>query len=180
MIVYFDTETELIGAQYGLAPPLITCGMIVKSNVQSELVAFGKGLRQLFPNQDIFDKHKCSFFMDVKKGDKQNPIESIVLVFNREDTLKVFEYLLEQDHAHFVAHNTAFDIAVLSAAAGSLKFLHLLFKALDNGRIHCTYLRAMMETIANGGSLKRGFSLKDLVKRAFDIDMKKADVRLAK
>ena len=47
MFIYFDTETELIGSQFGLAPPLITCGMVVKSGAHSELVDFGKSLRKI-------------------------------------------------------------------------------------------------------------------------------------
>lgn len=177
MFIYFDTETELIGSQFGLAPPLITCGMVVKSDVYSELVDFGKSLRKIFDGQDIFDENKRTFYMQVSL-DQNNPqkMESITLIFNREDTIKIFSHLLPQPHVHFVAHNTAFDIAVLCAAApkaNSLDFIHAMFGALDANRIHCTYLREMMQTIAHGASLKQGFSLKDLVKRTLRIEMKK-------
>lgn len=180
MIVYFDTETEMIGGKFGLAPPLITCGMIVKSENEAELKAFGGALRTLFPGQDIYDPAKRSFYMRVDRvsptPERPAGISQIVLIFNREDTLTVFEHLLPQSHVHFVAHNTAFDIAVISAAAPQKKFLsfiHLLFTALDDSRIHCTYLRSMMETIANGGSLKRSFALKDLIKRYLHISIEK-------
>ncbi len=169
MKVYFDTETELIGEQFGLAPPLITCGMVVRFESKDEENELRHSLGRLFPNQIFSDESSRSFYME--KQMKDGVLEGVVFIFNREDTCKMLRHLLALPYVHFIAHNTAFDLAVVCAAEGRL--LPLIFQALDADRIHCTYLRAMMETIANGGSLKRGFSLKDLVKRYLGIEMKK-------
>jgi len=150
MKVYFDTETELIGGQFGLAPPLITCGMIIRFESKLEENELRHSLSSVFPNQVFSDENSRSFYMEKQMRD--GVLEGVIFVFNREDTCKMLKHLLMLPYAQFIAHNTAFDLAVLCAAEGRL--LPLVFKALDEDRIHCTYLRAMMEAIANGASLK--------------------------
>ena len=149
MKICFDTETEMIGGTFGLAPPLITCGMYLIQENAGELRSFVHELRKVLPNAD-------SYFMTYTEN-------TITLVFNRSDTIAVFKWLLSKAKAQFIVHNVAFDLAVLCAADSEL--IPLVFKALDENRFHCTYLREMMLTIAYGYSLEaKGFSLKDLVK----------------
>ena len=158
MKICFDTETEMIGGTFGLAPPLITCGMYLIQENAGELRSFVHELRKILPNAD-------SYFMTYTEN-------TITLVFNRSDTIAVFKWLLSKAKAQFIVHNVAFDLAVLCAADSEL--IPLVFKALDENRFHCTYLREMMLTIAYGYSLEaRGFSLKDLVKDLLGIELAK-------
>ena len=49
MKICFDTETEMIGGIYGLAPPLITCGMVVIGEKDKEVEGFYQYFLSSFP-----------------------------------------------------------------------------------------------------------------------------------
>jgi len=158
MKICFDTETEMIGGTFGLAPPLITCGMYIVQEKDGEIKAFLDGIQNV-----LLDRN--SYYITSTQN-------TVTLVLNRLDTITVFKWLLSKARAQFIVHNAAFDLAVLCAADSEL--ISLVFKGLDENRFHCTYLREMMLTILYGNSLEaRGFSLKDLVKDLLNIDLEK-------
>jgi len=68
-------------------------------------------------------------------------------VLIREDGVKFFIELLEDPDVIIVAHNAAFDMAVLVAAGVPLQ---LVWDAYDTGRIHCTMIREKLRKIARG------------------------------
>jgi DNA polymerase-1 len=76
---------------------------------------------------------------------------------------------------HFAIHNAAFDLAVFCVERPSL--IPLVFKAYDEGRIHCTKVRDQMllnargEMKADEEGQKTGFTLADVVKRRFGVDI---------
>ncbi len=168
MKICFDTETEMIGGIYGLAPPLITCGMVVIGEKDKEVEDFYQYFLSSFPDQCSPNTRENSMYisMDTSK-------QRLTLVLNRLDTIKVFKWLLTKTSSvQLIAHNMAFDLAVLCAVDAAL--IPLIFKALDKNRFNCTYLREMMLTIKDGKSLEsRGFSLADLVKAICNVDLKK-------
>ncbi len=158
MKICFDTETEMIGGTFGLAPPLITCGMYIVQEKDGEFAAFVPALGEVLPNADSYHMSQTQ--------------DTITLVLNKSDTITVFKWLLLKAKAQFIVHNAAFDLAVLCAADAEL--IPLVFKGLDENRFHCTYLREMMLTILYGNSLEaRGFSLKDLVRDLLSIELEK-------
>ena len=53
--------------------------------------------------------------------------------------LEVMRGYLEDESVHLVAYNTVFDLAILCAEDSS--FIPLVFKAIEQGRIHCAMLR---------------------------------------
>ena len=96
----------------------------------------------------------------------------------REDGLDFVEKLLlhaEELDYHLAIHNAAFDMAVFCVARPRL--LPLVFKAYGEGRIHCTKVRDQMllnargEMKADDEGQKTGFTLADVVKRRFGVDI---------
>jgi DNA polymerase-1 len=89
--------------------------------------------------------------------------------------LAFVENLLHSTTTHFAIHNAAFDMAVFCVERPSL--IPLVFKAYDEGRIHCTKVRDQMLLNARGEmksdeeGQKTGFTLADVVKRRFDVDI---------
>lgn len=169
MKVAFDTETEMIGGCFGLAPPLIACGFCFIQEEENELKTFLPRFREVFGN-DI--KNDCTFFVNVNYNQG-----FARFVMDRIDTIKLFKFLCQSTDFHFIAHNVAFDLAVLSAS--DPRVLKDIFSILDQKRVHCTYLREMMLTIKNGGSLLTSdFSLKGLVARLRGVPIEKnQDIR---
>lgn len=93
----------------------------------------------------------------------------------RNEALVTVRNLLQNPEAHLVLQNAAFDMAVFASEQDDL--LPLIFAAYDAGRIHCTRIREMLlhnalEGLndADGGP-RVGFSLADIVKRRFGIDL---------
>lgn len=81
---------------------------------------------------------------------------------------------VERDY-HLAIHNAAFDMAVFCVERPSL--IPLVFKAYDEGRIHCTKVRDQMLLNARGEmksdeeGQKTGFTLADVVQRRFGVDL---------
>lgn len=99
-------------------------------------------------------------------------------LMDRDAGLAFVENLLtnavKQDY-HLAIHNAAFDMAVFCVERPSL--IPLVFKAYDAGRIHCTKVRDQMllnargEMKADDEGQKTGFTLADVVKRRFEVDI---------
>lgn len=94
----------------------------------------------------------------------------------RDEALVTVRNLLRNPGAHLVLQNAAFDMAVFASEQDDL--LPLIFAAYDAGRIHCTRIREMLlhnalEGLndADGGGPRVGFSLADIVKRRFGVDL---------
>lgn len=94
----------------------------------------------------------------------------------RDEALVTVRNLLRNPSAHLVLQNAAFDMAVFASEQDDL--LPLIFAAYDAGRIHCTRIREMLlhnalEGLndADGGGPRVGFSLADIVKRRFGVDL---------
>lgn len=87
----------------------------------------------------------------------------------------LLRHIAEGGGYHLAIHNAAFDMAVLCVERPHL--LPLVFKAYDEGRIHCTKVRDQMLLNARGemksdeDGQKTGFTLVDVVKRRFDVDI---------
>lgn len=94
----------------------------------------------------------------------------------RDEALVTVRNLLRNPGAHLILQNAAFDMAVFASEQDDL--LPLIFAAYDAGRIHCTRIREMLlhnalEGLndADGGGPRVGFSLADIVKRRFGVDL---------
>lgn len=94
----------------------------------------------------------------------------------RDEALVTVRNLLRNPSAHLILQNAAFDMAVFASEQDDL--LPLIFAAYDAGRIHCTRIREMLlhnalEGLndADGGGPRVGFSLADIVKRRFGVDL---------
>jgi DNA polymerase-1 len=96
-------------------------------------------------------------------------------LLDRAAGLDFVENLLHSTTAHLAIHNAAFDMAVFCVERPHL--LPLVFKAYDEGRIHCTKVRDQMllnargEMKADDEGQKTGFTLADVVLRRFGVDI---------
>lgn len=72
---------------------------------------------------------------------------------------------------HIVAHNAAFDLAVMAAAGVPVVEI---FEALDDGIIHCTKIRQKLIDIANGRD-RHSYSLANLSESLLRIHVEKED-----
>lgn len=140
-VIALDTETYLISAGL-LAPPLVCVSFATVAAPESPNVANPPGL------------------LDRTAG----------LVFVEG----LLTNAVERDY-HLAVHNAAFDMAVFCVERPSL--IPLVFKAYDEGRIHCTKVRDQMllnargEMKADEEGQKTGFTLADVVKRRFEVDI---------
>jgi len=100
-------------------------------------------------------------------------------LFDRAGGIPFVAALLADESLHIAIHNAAFDLAVFCVEAPAL--IPLVFRAYDDGRIHCTKVRDQMllnargEMRADEDGQKTGFTLADVVKRRFDVDVAKGE-----
>lgn len=94
----------------------------------------------------------------------------------REEALVTVRNLLRNPEMHLVLQNAAFDMGVFAQEDASL--LPLIFDAYEAGRIHCTRIREMLLhnatdglNDADGAGPRVSFSLADIVKRRFGVDI---------
>ena len=94
----------------------------------------------------------------------------------RDEALATVRNLLLNPEMHLVLQNAAFDMAVFANEDATL--LPLIFDAYGAGRIHCTRIREMLihngtEGLndADGAGPRVSFSLADIVKRRFGVDI---------
>ena len=79
---------------------------------------------------------------------------------------------------HVVGHNITYDLAVLVRAGGESLLLEV-FRAYEEGRVHCTKVREQLIQIAlgaggdveGGGAKQRDFSLAECMRRRFNVDL---------
>jgi len=78
----------------------------------------------------------CFSYVYFDPDDPDNPISDVL---SRDHGIATFKRWLRRDDISFVAHNAAFDLAVMMAADSEL--IPLVFAALEADRITCTLLR---------------------------------------
>jgi hypothetical protein len=84
----------------------------------------------------------CMSFYDVRRDDAPG------YLLNTIEGVRHLAELLMDDSVHLIAHNAFFDMVTSSVLSPQL--FALIFRAYDNGRIHCTKLREMLLLV--GGS----------------------------
>ena len=103
-----------------------------------------------------------------------NPDDPPGLLLRAEALQTVRGWLTDPD-IHLVLQNAAFDMAVFAEEEPEL--LPLIFAAYDAGRVRCTRIREMLLHNAReglndaDGGPRAGFSLADIVKRRFGVDL---------
>jgi hypothetical protein len=103
-----------------------------------------------------------------------NPADPPGLLLRAEALTTVRGWLQNSD-LHLVLQNAAFDMAVFAVEQPDL--WPWIVRAYDEGRIHCTRIREMMlHNAVSGlsddeGGPRVGFSLSDIVKRRFGVDL---------
>ena len=97
------------------------------------------------------------------------------LIYDHLEGPKHFRTLLEIEEAHLIGHNVVFDLGVLVTQDPTL--MPLIFKALDEGRIHDTAIREKLLNLELGQlkfsaeSKMQKYSLSSLVEKYLYLDI---------